>query len=162
MLLIAQHGFGIKGRSVLRQAPLFRYSCALNSIMEVRMAQEIIHSDDAPAALGPYVQARRIGSWLITSGQVALDPKTGEMVGTTAAEQAKQVLTNLAAVLKAGGATPSDVIKTTVFLTDMADFAAVNEVYAAFFGQHKPARSCVAVAQLPKNALVEIECMAAK
>ena len=121
---------------------------------------QIIHTEQAPAALGPYVQARKTGPWVYTSGQVALDPKSGEMMGTTAAEQAEQVLSNLLAVLSAAGARRDQVLKTTIFLVDMADFADVNAVYGRFFGEHKPARSTVAVAQLPKAARIEIECVA--
>ncbi len=121
---------------------------------------QIIHTEQAPAALGPYVQARKTGPWVFTSGQVALDPKSGEMMGTTAAEQAEQVLTNLLAVLGAAGARRDQVLKTTIFLVDMADFADVNAVYGRFFGEHKPARSTVAVSQLPKAARIEIECVA--
>ncbi|MCB1041501.1 MAG: RidA family protein [Acidobacteria bacterium] len=121
---------------------------------------EVIHTDQAPAAIGPYVQARRVGPWLYTSGQIALNPQSGDMVGADAASQATQVMKNLAAVLSAGGACKENVIKTTIFLVDMADFASVNQIYGDFFGEHRPARSTVAVAQLPKGALVEIECVA--
>lgn len=123
---------------------------------------QIVHSDQAPAAIGPYVQARRQGPWIFTSGQVALDPQTMELVGSDAASQAQQALTNLAAVLVAAGSHRDAVIKTTIFLIDMADFAAVNRVYGDFFGDHRPARSTVAVSQLPKGARVEIECIAYK
>jgi 2-iminobutanoate/2-iminopropanoate deaminase len=118
-----------------------------------------ISTDKAPAAIGPYSQAMVIGNMLYTSGQIPIDPATGNFVGTTVAEQAEQVMKNLAAVLEAAGSSFDKVIKTTCFLTDMADFAAFNEVYARYFTE-KPARSCVAVAALPKGALVEIEAIA--
>lgn len=120
-----------------------------------------IQSPDAPAAIGPYSQAVRSDGLLFCSGQIALDPVKGELVGKTAAEQATRVLENLRAVLAAGGATFEDVLRCTVFLVDMADFAAVNEVYAkAFSGPTPPSRATVAVAALPKGARVEIDCIA--
>lgn len=121
---------------------------------------QIVHSSEAPAAIGPYVQAQAAGGFLFTSGQVALDPASGALVGADAAAQTRRVLENLRAVLAAGGCQPADVVKTTVFLADMNDFAAMNEVYGAFFAPHKPARSTVQVARLPKDARVEIECVA--
>jgi 2-iminobutanoate/2-iminopropanoate deaminase len=125
------------------------------------MKSEAIHSASAPAAIGPYSQAIKAGNLLFCSGQIALDPKTMNMVGSTAAEQAEQVLKNLAAVLSAGGASMAHVVRTTIFLVSMADFAAVNEVYGRHFGAHKPARATVAVKELPKGGLVEIDCIAA-
>ncbi|HEB53340.1 MAG TPA: RidA family protein [bacterium] len=125
------------------------------------MTMEIVHTDRAPAAIGPYSQAVKAGNLLFCSGQIPLDPKTMEMVGSTAAEQAEQVMQNLASLLAAGGAGLPNVVRTTIFLASMADFAAVNEVYARHFGEHKPARACVAVKELPKGALVEIDCIAA-
>jgi 2-iminobutanoate/2-iminopropanoate deaminase len=124
------------------------------------MDLEPITSSHAPAAIGPYSQAQKVGNLLFCSGQIALDPKTMQMVGGTAAEQAEQVLKNLAAVLQAGGASLAKVARTTIYLTSMADFAAVNEVYGRHFGAHKPARATVAVKELPKNGLVEIDCIA--
>lgn len=121
----------------------------------------LVHSANAPAAIGPYSQAQKVGDLLFCSGQIALDPKTMQMVGTTAAEQAEQVLKNLTAVLQAGGAGLPRVVRTTIYLTTMNDFAAVNEVYGRHFGDHKPARATVAVKELPKNGLVEIDCIAA-
>lgn len=121
---------------------------------------DTVQTDAAPKAIGPYSQAIRAGSFLFSSGQIALDPATGEMVGDTAAAQAEQVLTNLRAVLEAGGSGLDRVVKTTIFLADMGDFAQVNEVYARHFGDHRPARATVAVAALPKGALVEIEAVA--
>ena len=125
------------------------------------MKREIISTSKAPGAIGPYSQAVKAeGGLLFSAGQIALDPATGGMVGETAAEQAEQALKNLQAVLEAGGTGLAHVVKTTVFLQDMNDFAAVNEVYARFFGDKPPARSAVEVAALPKGALVEIECIA--
>jgi 2-iminobutanoate/2-iminopropanoate deaminase len=125
------------------------------------MKLDVISSPAAPAAIGPYSQAIRAGNLLFCSGQIPLDPKTMQMVGATAAEQADQVLKNLAAVLTAGGASMGHVVRTTIFLASMGDFAAVNEVYGKHFGAHKPARATVAVKELPKGALVEIDCIAA-
>lgn len=119
-----------------------------------------IQSADAPAAIGPYSQAIQVGNLLFCSGQIALDPKTMQMVGATAADQAEQVLKNLAAVLAAAGASMAHVARTTIYLVSMADFAAVNEVYGKHFGGHKPARATVAVKELPKGGLVEIDCIA--
>ena len=124
------------------------------------MKLEPVHSDAAPAAIGPYSQAIKAGNLLFCSGQIALDPKSGQLVGTTAAAQAEQVMKNLAAVLTAGGASLGSVARTTIFLASMDDFAAVNEVYAKHFGGHKPARATVAVKTLPKGGLVEIDCIA--
>ena len=120
---------------------------------------EIMHTDKAPAAVGPYSQAVKTGNLLFCSGQIGLNPATGEMVGTTVAEQAKQVMENVKALLENAGATFDNVVKTTCFLADMADFAAFNAVYEKYFTS-KPARSCVAVKQLPKNVLCEVEAIA--
>lgn len=125
------------------------------------MKLDVVSSPSAPAAIGPYSQAIRAGSLLFCSGQIPLDPATMQMVGSNAAEQAEQVLKNLAAVLVAGGASMAHVVRTTIFLASMSDFAAVNEVYGRHFGAHKPARATVAVKELPKGALVEIDCIAA-
>jgi 2-iminobutanoate/2-iminopropanoate deaminase len=125
------------------------------------MNREIISTSKAPGAIGPYSQAVKAeGKLLFTAGQIPLDPATGKMVGETAAEQAEQALKNLQAVLEAGGTKLAHVVKTTVFLQNMKDFAAVNEVYARFFGDKPPARSAVEVTALPKGALVEVECIA--
>lgn len=123
------------------------------------MAQAV-RSDRAPAPIGPYSQAVLAGNELFCSGQIALDPQNGEMASGGVAEQAEQALRNLGAVLEAGGMSYADVVKTTIFLVDMNDFAAVNEVYAKYFDAAKPARSTVAVAALPKGARVEIEAIA--
>ena len=119
-----------------------------------------VSSASAPAAIGPYSQAVQVGNLLFCSGQIALDPKTMQMVGATAAEQADQVLKNLTEVLKAGGLSLAHVARTTIYLVSMADFVAVNEVYGRHFGDHKPARATVAVKELPKGGLVEIDCIA--
>lgn len=121
---------------------------------------DLIETGGAPAAIGPYSQAVAADGLLFCSGQIALDPETMEMVGATAAEQAHQVLENLEAVLRAGGSSLKDVLKTTLYLADMGDFTAVNEVYAVAFGEHRPARATVAAAGLPKGALVEIDAVA--
>lgn len=122
---------------------------------------EVTNTKNAPAAIGPYSQAITMGNLLFTSGQIPLDPQTGEVVGTTIAEQAEQVMKNLGAVLAANGIGYENTIKTTCFLADMNDFGMFNEVYAKYF-TGKPARSCVAVLQLPKGVLCEVEVIAAK
>lgn len=118
-----------------------------------------IHTDKAPAAIGPYAQAIRVQDYLFTSGQLGIDPKTGEMPDSIM-EQTKLSLSNLGAILDEAGIARDQVVKTTIFLVDMDDFALVNLQYADFFGEHKPARSTVAVAALPKGGRVEIECIA--
>jgi len=119
-----------------------------------------IATDAAPKAIGPYSQAIAIDGLVFTAGQVALDPKSGELVGKTTAEQTEQVFANLKAVLSAAGTSLANVVKTTVYLADMADFAQMNEVYAKHFGGHRPARSTVQAAGLPKAARVEIDVIA--
>jgi 2-iminobutanoate/2-iminopropanoate deaminase len=126
------------------------------------MALAMIRTDKAPAPIGPYSQAILAGGELFCSGQIAIDPATGELTGSDAAQQAEQVLRNLGAVLQAAQMDYSNVVKTTIFLLDMNDFAAVNEVYAKYFDSAKPARSTVAVAALPKGARVEIDAIAKK
>jgi len=124
-------------------------------------ARETIHTTAAPEAIGPYSQAVAAGPYLFTSGQIGLDPLTGKLVEGGVEAQARQVTANLAAVLAAGGLTFADVVKTTIFLVDMGDFAAVNAVYGeSFEGSTPPARSTVAVAALPRDARVEIEAVA--
>lgn len=123
---------------------------------------DFISTERAPKAIGPYSQATMVGNVIYTAGQVALDPATMQMVGKDVAEQTDRVLKNLAAVLEAAGSSLAHVVKTTVFLADMADFAAMNEVYARHFGEHRPARSTVAVRTLPKDARVEIDAIALK
>lgn len=124
------------------------------------MPKQVIVTAEAPAAIGPYSQAIRVGNLVFASGQIPLHPQTGEVVGETAAEQARQVLRNLQAVLQAAGASLPDVVKTTIFLTDLGQFAAVNAVYAEFFPENPPARSTVQVAALPRGVQVEIEAIA--
>lgn len=123
-------------------------------------AKTAIIAEKAPAALGPYSAAIRIGDMLFCAGQTPIDPETGELVPGCVACQTKQVLKNVSAVLEAAGLTLEDVVKTTVFLTDMADFAKMNGVYAEFFAEPFPARSTMAVRALPKDASVEIEVIA--
>jgi 2-iminobutanoate/2-iminopropanoate deaminase len=125
------------------------------------MPIETVATSGAPRAIGPYSQALRAGGFLFTAGQVGFDPATGELVDGGIAEQTRQVLQNIRAILEAGGSGLAQVVKTTVFLVDMADFGAMNEVYAEAFGAHRPARSTVAVAALPRGARVEIEAVAA-
>jgi len=122
----------------------------------------VVTTDAAPKAIGPYSQAITTDDLVFTAGQVALDPKSGDLVGTTTAQQTEQVFKNLEAVLAAAGTSLGNVVKTTVYLADMADFAQMNEVYAKHFGTHKPARSTVQAAGLPKNARVEIDVVAVK
>lgn len=119
-----------------------------------------IATKKAPAAIGPYVQGVIAGGFLFASGQIALDPQTGELVGKTVEEQSEQVMRNMGAILESAGIGFDQVVKTTCFLDDMDDFAAFNNVYAHSFGDHLPARSAVAVERLPKGALVEVEFIA--
>jgi 2-iminobutanoate/2-iminopropanoate deaminase len=126
------------------------------------MSFTVVSTPGAPKAIGPYSQALVSGSMVYTAGQVALDPATMELVPGGVSEQTERVLTNLGAVLAAAGSSFDRVVKTTVFLADMADFAAMNQVYARHFGTHRPARSTVAVAGLPKGARVEIDLVAIK
>ena len=124
------------------------------------MKLEKVQTDRAPAAIGPYSQAIIHGDLVFTAGQIPLDPATMQMVGEDIAAQTRQVFANLRAILEKAGASLETVVKTTVFLSDMNDFAAMNEVYAAEFGGHAPARSTVQAARLPKDAKVEIEVIA--
>ena len=123
--------------------------------------RESVTAANAPEAIGPYVHAVRASGLLFCSGQIALDPRTGEMVSGTAADQAGRCLENLAAVCQAAGASLGDAVRLTVYLTDMASFSAVNEVYASFFESDPPARVAVAVSALPKGAKVEIDAVVA-
>jgi 2-iminobutanoate/2-iminopropanoate deaminase len=123
--------------------------------------REPVTAPDAPAAIGPYVHAIRSGGLLFCSGQIPLDPRTGDLVGATAAEQAGRCLENLAAVCMAAGATLGDAVRVTVYVTDMAAFASINEVYSSFFESNPPARVTVGVAALPRGAKVEIEAVVA-
>ncbi|MGH7562755.1 MAG: RidA family protein [Gemmatimonadales bacterium] len=126
------------------------------------MSMEFVSTSGAPKAIGPYSQATVFGDLVFTAGQIALDPASMEIVDGGIAEQTERVLSNLEAVLTAAGSGFSGVLKTTVFLRDMADFAAMNEVYARRLGGHRPARSTVAAAGLPRSVLVEIECVAVR
>ena len=128
---------------------------------ELPAHRESITAPGAPEAVGPYVHAVRSNGLLFCSGQIPLDPKTGEIVGTTAADQAGRCLENLAAVCAAAGATLGDAVRLTVYLTDMGSFAGVNEVYESFFESDPPARVAIAVAGLPRGALVEIDAVVA-
>ncbi len=119
-----------------------------------------VHTDDAPAAIGPYAQAVVANGWVFCSGQIPVVPETGELVEADVAQQTERVLANLSAVLAAAGSSLAGVVKTTVFLADLDDFAAMNEVYARRFGDHRPARATVQAAALPKRCRVEIECIA--
>lgn len=121
---------------------------------------QAVHTDSAPAAIGPYSQAVTVDGWLFASGQIPLDPATGELVTGSVAEQTDQVFKNLAAVLAEGGTSLSSVVKTTVYLVDMGTFAEMNEVYGRHFGDHRPARATVAVAALPKGVDIEIDVIA--
>ena len=123
---------------------------------------QTIHTDLAPAAIGPYSQAVRTGDLLFVSGQLPIDPATGEFAGADIASQTRQSLLNMQAILEANGMTMADVVKTTVLLADIAEFAAMNAVYAEFFTQPYPARAAYQVANLPKGAKVEIEAIAVK
>jgi 2-iminobutanoate/2-iminopropanoate deaminase len=122
--------------------------------------KKIISTDDAPAAIGPYSQAIRVGQFVFTSGQIPLDAKTGNIVEGDIAAQTRRVLDNLTAVLAAENLTMNHIVKTTIFLTDLGDFQVVNETYGSYFTQQPPARSTVQVAALPRGARVEIECIA--
>ncbi len=122
--------------------------------------KEIITTENAPGAIGPYSQAIKIENMVFCSGQIPIDPQTGEFVSEDTAEQTRQVLKNLSAVLEAAGTNLNNVVKTTVFLADMNDFAAMNDIYAEFFSENKPARATIQAARLPKDAQVEIECIA--
>ncbi|HEY8205531.1 MAG TPA: RidA family protein [Pyrinomonadaceae bacterium] len=126
----------------------------------MRTVKEIVATERAPRAIGPYSQAVRAGNLLFCSGQIPIDPATGEFVSGGVAEQTEQVMRNLSAVLEAAGADLNQVVKTTVFLAEMDDFTAMNEVYGRFFGENPPARATVQAARLPRDAKVEIEALA--
>lgn len=121
---------------------------------------EVVSTEDAPGAIGPYSQAIKTGGMVFCSGQIPIDPATGEFASDDVAVQTEQVIRNLQAVLKAAGTGLENVVKTTVFLADMNDFAAMNEVYSRFFEANKPARATVQAARLPRDARVEIDCIA--
>jgi len=124
------------------------------------MKREVIRSDKAPKAIGPYEQALKVDGWVFTSGQIALDPTTGAMVEGGIGAQTRQVLENLRSVLEAAGTSMSRVVKTTVYMTNLGDFQKMNEIYAEYFPLGKPARSTVGVAALPRGAMIEIDVVA--
>ena len=124
------------------------------------MKREAVRTDRAPKAIGPYEQALKVDGWVFTSGQIPLDPKTGTMMEGGIGVQTRQVLDNLRAVLEAAGTAMGRVVKTTVYMTNLADFQKMNEVYAEYFPQDKPARSTVGVAALPRGAMIEIDVVA--
>ena len=124
------------------------------------MIKRIIQTEQAPAAIGPYSQAIRIGDFLYTSGQIALDPESGNFLSGEIEEETEQTLKNISAILQAGGVNFENVIKTTVYLSDLNNFARMNQVYEKYFSKNKPARACVQVAALPKGAKIEIDAIA--
>ena len=124
------------------------------------MKREIIATDKAPATIGPYSQAVKVGNFIFVSGQIPIDPKTGKIVGNDIMAQTKRVLENIKAVLEAAGANLTNVVKTTVYLVDMGDFNAMNEIYATYFSEKPPARSTVEVSKLPKGSKIEVDVIA--
>lgn len=124
------------------------------------MEKQMVFTEKAPKAIGPYSQAIKVGNMVFTSGQLPLNPETGELIQDSIKSEAKQALENLKAVLEETGASLNDVVKVTVFIKDMNQFGEINEVYGQYFTDHKPARSCVEVARLPKDANIEIEAVA--
>ena len=124
------------------------------------MAKQIVSTKEAPGAIGPYSQAVKTDSFVFCSGQVSLDPESGELVEGSVSEQTRRAMDNLGAILKAAGSDFDSVVKVTAYLTDMGDFPEFNEVYGSYFGAEPPARATVGVAALPKGALVEVECIA--
>lgn len=135
---------------------------ACNSKQTDPLEKIVIASPDAPAAIGPYSQAIKVGNTLYCSGQIAIDPKTGELVNETIEAETEQVLRNLGAVLKASGMDYSDVVRATVYMSDMENYGRINRVYAKYFTEKPPARAAVQVANLPKYVNVEISCIAVK
>lgn len=124
------------------------------------LRRHTIHTPDAPPAIGPYVQAVRVGDFVFVSGQIPIDPATGEVVPGTIEEQTHRVMRNLAAILQAAGSSLEKVVRTTVFLADLNDFARMNDVYAQYFPEQKPARSTVQVARLPRDVKIEVDAVA--
>lgn len=139
-----------------------RWANLLTTTKLSKLHMKALHTDKAPAAIGPYSQAIEVNGMVFASGQIPLDPATGNVVEGGIKEQTQQALTNAKAIMEAAGLTLANVVKTTVFMADMNDFAAMNEVYATFFTEPFPARSAVAVKALPKGVLVEVECIAAR
>ncbi|MFB0972305.1 MAG: RidA family protein [Tissierellia bacterium] len=121
---------------------------------------KVLHTDKAPAAVGPYSQAIKVGDLIFTSGQLALDPETGDLINHDIEAATRRSLDNVKAILVEAGSSLDKVVKSTIFLSDMENFGKVNEIYSEYFSEHKPARSCVEVARLPKDALIEIEVVA--
>ena len=144
--------------------PFRQYFARIRVLLEILGTQilmkEIVSTTNAPGAIGPYSQAIKAGGMVFCSGQIPIDPATGEFVSDVVSEQTEQVLKNLSEVLKAAGTSLDGVVKTTVFLADMNDFAEMNEVYGRYFSDNKPARATVQAARLPRDAKVEIECIA--
>lgn len=128
----------------------------------MKVGAEVVQTDAAPKAIGPYSQALAVGGWVFLSGQIPLDPGSGELVGGGFADQAARALANLDAVLGAAGCDRTAVAKVTVYLTDLARFGEFNEIYAKFFGSHRPARAVIGVAALPRGAQIEVEAVAAR
>jgi 2-iminobutanoate/2-iminopropanoate deaminase len=136
--------------------------CGCDFFKPPPVTREVINTPEAPAAIGPYSQAIKVGNTLYCSGQIGLNPATGDLVTGDIQEETRQVLKNLGAVLRAGGADYKDVVSATIYLANMDDYKIVNEIYATYFNADKPARATVQVARLPREARVEISCMAVK
>jgi 2-iminobutanoate/2-iminopropanoate deaminase len=147
-------------RRLLLILPLVFFGCDL--LQQTPITREVINTPEAPAAIGPYSQAIKIGPTMYCSGQIGLNPATGDLVTGDIQQETRQVLKNLGAVLRAGGMDYKHVASATVYLADLNDYKSVNEVYAEFFKENKPARAAVQVARLPRDARVEIACMAIK
>jgi 2-iminobutanoate/2-iminopropanoate deaminase len=143
-------------------AIFYNFAHIITNYYSLQDMKKVISTPKAPAAIGPYSQAIQVGNLIYTSGQIPIDPATGQLVEGGVKEQTRQSLNNIQAILQEAGLTMASVVKTTVFMADMADFAEMNSVYAEFFTEPYPARSAVAVKTLPKNALVEIEVVAEK
>jgi 2-iminobutanoate/2-iminopropanoate deaminase len=143
-------------------AIFYNFAHIITNYYSLQDMKKVISTSKAPAAIGPYSQAIQVGNLIYTSGQIPIDPATGQLVEGGIKEQTRQSLNNIQAILQEAGLTMASVVKTTVFMADMADFADMNSVYAEFFTEPYPARSAVAVKTLPKNALVEIEVVAEK
>ena len=143
-------------------AIFYNFAHIITNYYSLQDMKKVISTPKAPAAIGPYSQAIQVGNLIYTSGQIPINPATGQLVEGGIKEQTRQSLNNIQAILQEAGLTMASVVKTTVFMADMADFAEMNSVYAEFFTEPYPARSAVAVKTLPKNALVEIEVVAEK
>lgn len=152
----------VNGDSTPRRAILAAILFALAACQPHSMTKKIISTPRAPQAIGPYSQAVELDGWVYCSGQVALDPATGQLVGDDVRAQTTRALENLTAVLAEAGCAPADVVRTTVYLADLNDFAVMNELYGAVFRDARPARSTIQAAKLPKGALIEIDAIAKK